>query len=127
MKQCCHYYAAAILVLMLSAMPALSAGQGLPPELCRAMQTYIAQVDSAQGIVNKSERDAKYAAAKESIKAALSKFGKDSLFVQAASYADQTETVVNTDPTNSNLPDLLDKRLRIRAGLLELCGRLTGE
>jgi len=96
-----------------------------PPQVCQAIETYVAKIDSAKSKSEPSQRATAYAAAKSELETVLKRYNQTSLFEVASDYAAITEQVVTSDSSTPNLDGLLDKRLTLRASLLEICSSYT--
>jgi hypothetical protein len=104
---------------------AKTAQEILPREACQALETYIANIDAAQSQPDASKRAQRYDAAKAQLEPTLKRYGKTSVLDQAYLYATYTEQVVTKDATDAQLPDAMEKRLNVRAGLLGSCADYT--
>jgi hypothetical protein len=93
----------------------------LPAGVCRAIEQYIAKVDAARSLTDKASREEKYAEAREELAAVLKSYDKAFLITEATDYAGYTELVAGTDPTDAKFNDAVEKRLRARTALLEIC------
>ena len=98
-----------------------STSRGLPAEVCKALEQYVAKVDSARSMNEKASRDVKYKQAQEELAAVLKKYGKSALLSEASDYARYTELVVSVDAKDANMDQLIDQRLKKRTSLLEMC------
>lgn len=123
-----------ILIATLGCLGAVTfhAGQGLsadsqplPPAVCKAIEAYVAQIDAARSVSVKSKREERYAEAKTSLASVLKQQGKDPLLDKVADYAQLTETIVTADSKSPNLAEDLDRRLKARAALLQMCSDYT--
>ncbi len=104
---------------------AKSASKGLPTEVCKAIEQFVAQIDSARSITEKSSREKKYNQAQEQLAAVLTKYGKSAMLSEASQYVLYTELVVSGDAKDANLDQLIDQRLKKRTSLLEMCSTYT--
>ncbi len=95
--------------------------RSLPPAVCKAIQSFVAEMDTAKSLGDKSRRADAYAQAKANLKAALGGHGEASVFDQATTFAFWTERVADADPSASNFGDLVQNRLQARADLLARC------
>jgi len=102
-----------------------ASSRALPAQECKAIEQYIAKIDSARSIKEKAQREEKYAGAQAELKAALKGRDDAALLDQASEYAKATELVASTDPTESKLSEILDKRLKLRSALLDRCEDYT--
>ena len=97
----------------------------LPAAVCQAIEQYIAKIDSARSISDKTQRTERYAAAEDELSAALKRNDRASLLDQVSTYARYTELVASGDPTDAKFTELLEQRLNSRAALLEMCSSYT--
>lgn len=97
----------------------------MPREVCRALETYVATVDSVQAQPDADKRAQRYADARAQLQAVLKRYGKESVADDAALYATYVETIVTKDATDSQLTETMDKRLKLRAQLLGMCDSFT--
>jgi hypothetical protein len=97
----------------------------LPDEVCKAIEQYIAGIDSARTARDKAERDGKYAAAQQALAPVLTRSGKASLLAEITMYAQQSELVAAADPTDANFEKLVAQRLSTRSKLLGWCSSFT--
>jgi len=93
----------------------------LPQEVCAALEAYFAKVNSARSMADQAQRQEKYNEAKAELERLLRKHGSTALLTQASLYASYSEQVVTSDAADPKLPELLDKRLKVRMTLLESC------
>jgi hypothetical protein len=93
----------------------------LSAEVCRAIEHFIAQIDSARGFRDKAVREEKYASAQKSLAEVLKRHDNLALLSVASEYARYTELVASGDPKDAKLDELLENRLKSRTALLELC------
>ncbi len=96
-----------------------------PREVCQAIEAYIGNIDAAKSKADPSKRAETYAEANRALESVLQKYNRTSLLAEATQYATYAEQVLLRDATDPQLPELLDKRLKVRAGLLELCAGYT--
>ncbi len=100
--------------------------KGLPPEVCKAIEQYVAKIDSARAVKDMAARTRKYGEAALELAAVLNpRSDKDALLTLAADYVTYTERVVAGDAKDANLDELLEKRLNTRTKLLEMCSSYT--
>jgi hypothetical protein len=104
------------------AKPASSAP---PREACRAIEAYVAKVDTAKSISDASKRAALYAEAKQDLETVLKKHNQTELLGKALDYVPYTEQVVTAEATNPKLSEYLEKRSKLRETLLEICSDYT--
>jgi len=97
----------------------------LPAAVCQAIEQYIAKIDSARSISDKTQRTEKYTAAENELATVLKRHDRDSLLTQASAYARYTELVASSDPSDTKFSGLLEQRLNSRAALLEMCASYT--
>jgi len=97
----------------------------LPREACQALESYIANIDVAKSQAAPSKRAQLYQEAKAQLEPVLKRCGKTSVLEQAYLYADYTEQVVTRDATDPLLSEAMEKRLKLRAGLLQSCADFT--
>jgi hypothetical protein len=97
----------------------------LPQEVCAALEAYFAKVNAARSIVDEAQRREKYNEAKTELEQLLQKHSSTALLTQASLYASYSEQVVTSDAADPKLPELLDKRLKVRMTLLESCPGYT--
>jgi len=122
----------AICLAIASAGSADQSGEGgkaysgkLPDEVCRAIEQYIAAIDAARALKDKADRGERYAAAQQALMAGLQRFGKTSLLADITSYAQQSELVSTTDPTDVTFDKRIAERLNTRSKLLDWCSSFT--
>jgi len=96
-----------------------------PREVCRAIEAYVAKVDSAKSISDKTKRAEQYAEAKQDLETVLKKHNQTALLGKALDYAPFTEQVVTAEATNPKLNEYLEKRSKLREALLEICSGYT--
>lgn len=94
-------------------------------EVCRAIETYVAKVDSAKSMSDPSKRADQYAEAKQDLETVLKRNNQTSLLAMAYDYVPYTEQVVTTEATNPKLNEYLEKRSKLREALLETCSGYT--
>jgi hypothetical protein len=99
--------------------------QPLPAAVCKAIEAYVAQIGAARSVSDKSKREAQYTEAKTTLASVLKQQGKDHLLDKASGYAELTEAVVIADSKSTDLADVLERRLKTRAALLEMCSDYT--
>lgn len=104
---------------------AKSNSKQLPAEVCKAIEQFIAQIDSARSVKEKAAREAKFAKAQDELAMVLKRNDKLALLSEASAYIRYTELVVSGDAKDANLDELLQKRLETRSGLLGLCTSYT--
>ena len=104
---------------------AKTAQDSLPREACQALETYIANIDAAQAQRDPSRLAERYDAAKAQLEPILKRYNKTSVLDQAYLYATYTEQVVTKDATDALLGEAMEKRLKLRAALLESCADYT--
>jgi len=97
----------------------------LPDEVCKAIEQYVAGIDSARTVRDKAEREEKYAAAQKALVPVLSRFGKTYLLEEITVYAQHCEEVATADPTDAKFEKLVAQRLGTRSKLLEWCSSYT--
>lgn len=103
-----------------------SSSRILPQEVCAALEAYFAKVNAARSVADKAQRQEKYNEAKAELEQLLQKHGSTALLTQASLYASYSEQVVTCDAADPKLPELVDKRLKVRATLLSSCPDLAG-
>ncbi len=102
------------------------AAAGTPPrEVCQAIESYLSKIDSAKAQVDATKRADTYAEANAELGSVLKKNNRTPLFAEATQYATYAEQIHTRDATDPELPDLIDKRLKVRAALLDLCAGYT--
>lgn len=104
---------------------AKSSSAQLPAEVCKAMERYVAQIDAARSLKEKTLREEKYREGLEGLTAVLKPRGETSLLAQAEEYARLCEAVVTADSTNPKLDEMVNKRLMTRSQLLQRCEDYT--
>lgn len=102
-----------------------ASSKALSAQECKAIEQYIAKIDAARSISQKAQRDENYEEAQAELKTAVKGRGDDTVLAQALEYAKRTEQVVTTDPTDPRLTEILDRRLKLRSGLLDRCKDFT--
>lgn len=104
--------------------PGLGAQQssaGSRQEVCTAIEAYVAAVNAARSLKEKQERQERYEQAKARLESVLRASEWASIISTALAYASYSEQIVTLDATDSHLPDLLEKRLKIQQTLLAPC------
>jgi hypothetical protein len=96
-----------------------------PREACRAIEAYVAKVDSAKSMSDPSKRADQYAEAKQDLETVLKKHNQTELLGTALDYVPYTEQVVTAEATNPKLNEYLEKRSKLREALLEICSGYT--
>ena len=104
---------------------AKSASSAPPREVCRAIEAYVAKVDTAKSISDPSKRAEQYAGAQQDLETVLKKHNQTELLGKALDYVPFTEQVVTTEATNPKLNEYLEKRSKLRETLLEICSGYT--
>jgi len=97
----------------------------LPREACQALESYIANIDVAKSQADPSKRAQLYQEARAQLEPVLKRYGRTAVLEQAYLYADYTEQVVTRDATDPLLNEAMEKRLKLRAGLLASCADFT--
>ncbi len=97
----------------------------LPAAVCQAIEQYIAKIDAARSIGDKTQRTEKLSAAQDELASVLKRNDSTSLLSQASAYARYTELMASTDPTDTKFGELVEQRLNSRAALLEACSSYT--
>jgi len=90
-------------------------------EVCRALESYVAKIDSAKSISEPSERAKKYAEAKDPLEQALKQANLASKLDDVVAYASYTEAVASKDATDPELGAALERRSKMREHILQLC------
>jgi hypothetical protein len=93
----------------------------VPEEVCQAIEQCVAQINVAGAIRDKSTRQQQYSNALSTLTPVLKRYGKENLSTQAAEFAQYTELVAGTDPTDAKFGELVEKRLKSRALLQNIC------
>ncbi len=96
-----------------------------PREVCRAIEAYVAKVDTAKSMSDPSKRAEQYAQAKQDLETVLKKHNQAELLNKALDYVPYTEQVATTEATNPKLNEYLEKRSKLRETLLEICSGYT--
>jgi len=96
-----------------------------PREACRAIEAYVATVDTAKSISDPSKRANQYAEAKQNLEKVLKRNNQDTLLAMASDYVPYTEQVVTAEATNPKLSEYLEQRSKLRETLLEMCSGYT--
>ena len=96
-----------------------------PREACRAIEAYVAMVDTAKSISDPSKRANQYAEAKQNLEKVLKRNNQDTLLAMASDYVPYTEQVVTAEATNPKLNEYLEQRSKLRETLLEICSGYT--
>jgi hypothetical protein len=99
--------------------------EGLPRPVCKAMEAYLAAIDVAKSDVDRGRRQQKYDKARAELEAVLKPYGKEALLTEALQYALYSEAAVSRDATDPQLNEIIEKRVKLRADLLELCTGYT--
>lgn len=95
--------------------------QSPSPEVCQALESYVAKIDAAKSINEPSERSKKYAEAEAPLEKVLKKANQASLLADVVLYASYTEAVASKDATDPELGAALERRSKMREYLLQLC------
>ncbi len=99
---------------------------GAPPrDVCRAIEAYVAKVDTAKSISDPSKRAEQYSQAKQDLETVLKKHNQTELLGKALDYVPYTEQVVMAEAKNPKLTEYLEKRSKLRETLLEICSGYT--
>jgi len=99
--------------------------ESLPRPACKAMEAYLAAIDVAKSDVDRVRRQQKYDKARAELEAVLKPYGKEALLTEALQYALYSEAAVSRDATDPQFNQIIEKKLKLRAGLLELCTEYT--
>ena len=113
-----------IMGLICLASPSIAGAQQsskIPADVCQAIEQYVAQINVAGAGKDKFTRQQEYAAALNTLTAVLKRYGKDNISTQANEFARYTELVAVTDATDAKFGELVDKRLKSRAALQDIC------
>lgn len=102
-----------------------TASSAPPREVCRAIEAYVAKVDTAKSISDPSKRAEQYSEAKQDLETVLKRSNQTSLLGKALDYVPYTEQVVTAEATNPKLNEYLEKRSKLREALLEICSGYT--
>ena len=94
-------------------------------EVCRAIEAYVAKVDSAKSMSDPSKRADQYAEAKRNLETVLKRNNQTSMLAMASDYVPYTEQVVTAEATNPKLNEYLEKRSKLREALLDMCSGYT--
>ncbi len=94
---------------------------GVPAEVCQALDHYVAAIYTAGAETDKAARQEQYSAALKTLTEVLKRHSKDHLLTQATGFAQYTELVASTDPTDAKFGEHLEKRLKSGAALQDLC------
>lgn len=90
-------------------------------KVCKPIEQYFALIEAAASSLIKAEREKKYAAAKQSLTAALEPLGKAALIEELVKYQRITESIVQANPDSPTFPQLMDKRTNMRTSILNHC------
>jgi hypothetical protein len=104
---------------------AKSVSSAPPREVCRAIEEYVAKVDSAKSMSDPSKRAKQYEEAKQDLETVLKKHNQTELLGKALDYVPFTEQVATAEATNPKLNEYLEKRSKLRETLLEICSGYT--
>ncbi len=118
----CVFFVSGVHAQQKAGKPASSAP---PREVCRAIEAYVAKVDTAKSISDASKRAEQYAQAKQELETVLKKHNQTELLGKALDYVPYTEQVATTEATNPKLNEYLEKRSKLRETLLETCSGYT--
>lgn len=113
-----------ILGMICLAMASIAGAQqtsDVPTEVCQAIDQYVAEIYTAGAGTDKAARQEQYSAALKTLTAVLKRHNNDHVVTQAAEFAQYTELVAGTDPTDAKFGEFLSKRLKSGAALLDLC------
>lgn len=99
--------------------------ESLPRPVCKALEAYLAAIDVARSDKDRVRRQEKYDKAQGELEAVLKLHGKQALLTEALKYAEYSEAAVNKDATDRQFNEIIEKRLRLRADLLQLCTEYT--
>ncbi len=89
------------------------------------MEGYVAGIDAARSMKEKTAREENYRKSLETLTAVLKPRGESSLLAQAEAYARYSEQVVVADPSNPKFDEMVNKRLKTRSQLLQRCEDFT--
>jgi hypothetical protein len=93
----------------------------LSPEACAAVQQYVARIDASRSMNAAADREETYAQARKGLEPVLQRNKQAQLLDVASDYAKVSETIVKASATDPKLPELVDKRLKLRSRLLDHC------
>jgi hypothetical protein len=117
-----------ILLLIAAAfIPAMALGAGglesstVPADVCKAIEQYVARVNTIGALSDKAERQGYYSKALSDLEPVIRRYKMDPLLPMAKEFAEATELVTVTDPVDGKFGELTDKRLKSRAALQNLC------
>lgn len=114
----------AILYVVCLAMASIAGGQqssSIPADVCQAIEKFVATVNTAGAVKDKMERQKQYSVAIESLAAVVKRYGTDNLLQQATEFAEYTELIADTDPTDARFSDFVAKRIKSGGNLQSLC------
>jgi hypothetical protein len=97
------------------------ASETASPELCKALQDYVSQVDAARSVSDTGKRKDMYREAQSKAAEKLKRLKAESLLEDCANYSVYVESIVVKDATDPALPGLIEKRVKLREKLLGLC------
>jgi hypothetical protein len=110
-----------LICLAMASIAEAQPGSAVPAEVCQAIDQYVAQIYTAGAGTDKAARQEQYSAALKPLTAVLKRRSMDHLLSQATEFAQYTELVASTDPTDAKFGELLEKRLKSGAALQEVC------
>lgn len=90
-------------------------------DVCQALESYVAKIDTAKSINEASERAKKYAEAQSQLEQVLKKANQASILEDVVAYASYTEAVAIKDATDPGLGAALERRSKMREYILQLC------
>lgn len=110
-----------MICLAMASIVGAQQGSGVPAEVCQAIDQYVAEIYTVGAGTDKAARQDQYSVALQRLSAVLKKHNKDQVVTQAAEFAQYTELVASTDPTDAKFGELVSKRLKSGAALQDLC------
>jgi hypothetical protein len=93
----------------------------IPAEVCQSLEQYVARVNSAGVESAMRVRQEQYDAALTTLSTVLKRHGMADLLTKATEFANATEAMAVTDPTNAQFGDLVSKKLKSGAALQDVC------
>jgi hypothetical protein len=94
-------------------------------KICRVVEQFLAKMDAARSVQEKSRRAEKCAEAKKEITEALKGENAEPVIAAAVEYGRLTEEIAAMDPLDPKFDILLDQKLNIRSDLLGRCQDYT--
>lgn len=93
----------------------------VPADVCKAIEQYVARVNTIGTLSDKSARQEYYSKALSDLEPVIKRYKMDRLLPLATEFSQYTELVAVTDPVDAKFGEVTDKRLKSRAALQNIC------